>query len=52
LRNKDLSDLYASPDIRVVKSWRMRWSGHVAHVVEHIQNLVRETWRKKRTWKT
>jgi hypothetical protein len=25
----------------------MRWAGHVAHVVEHMQCLDRETWRKK-----
>ena len=31
LHNKELSDLYSLPDIvRVVKSRRMRWAGHVA----------------------
>ena len=31
LNNKELSDLYALPNIvRVVKSRRMRWAGHVA----------------------
>ena len=35
LHNKELSDLYSLPNIvRVVKSRRMRWAGHVAHVVE------------------
>ena len=33
LHNEDLSDLYSLPDIvRVVKSRRMRWAGHVARV--------------------
>jgi len=31
LRNEELSDLYTLPNIvRVVKSRRMRWAGHVA----------------------
>jgi len=31
LRNKELNDLYSSPNIvRVIKSRRMRWAGHVA----------------------
>ena len=33
LHNEELSDLYCSPDIvRVVKSRRMRWAGHVARM--------------------
>ena len=32
LHNEELSDLYSLPNIvRVVKSRRMRWAGHVAH---------------------
>jgi len=35
LHNKELSDLYSSPNIvRVIKSGRMRWAGHVARVGE------------------
>jgi len=35
LRNEELNDLYSSPNIvRVIKSRRMRWAGHVAHVGE------------------
>jgi len=31
LHNKELNDLYCSPNIvRVIKSRRMRWAGHVA----------------------
>jgi hypothetical protein len=35
LQNEELSDLYSLPNIvRVVKSRRMRWAGHVAHMGE------------------
>ena len=35
LHNEELSDLYSLPNIvRVVKSRRMRWLGHVAHMGE------------------
>jgi hypothetical protein len=33
LHNEELSDLYSLPNtVRVVKSRRMRWTGHVAHM--------------------
>jgi hypothetical protein len=35
LHNKELNDLYSSPNIiRVIKSRRMRWAGHVARLGE------------------
>ena len=35
LRNEELNDLYSLPNIvRVVKSRRMRWAGHVARMGE------------------
>jgi len=33
LHNDELNDLYSSPNIfREIKSRRMRWAGHVAHI--------------------
>jgi hypothetical protein len=35
LHNEELNDLYSSANIvRVIKSRRMRWAGHVAHMGE------------------
>jgi hypothetical protein len=34
LHNEELHILYSSPDIRQIKSRRMRWVGHVAHMGE------------------
>jgi hypothetical protein len=35
LHNKELHDLYSSPSIiRITKSRRMRWAGHVARMEE------------------
>ena len=35
LRNEELNDLYSKPNIvRVIKSRRMRWAGHVARMGE------------------
>jgi hypothetical protein len=33
LHNEELNDLYSLPNIiRVIKSRRMRWAGHIAHM--------------------
>jgi hypothetical protein len=34
LHNEELSDLYSSPNIRVIKSRRVKWAGHVARMGE------------------
>jgi hypothetical protein len=35
LHNEELRDLYSSPSIvRIIKSRRMRWAGHVARMVK------------------
>jgi hypothetical protein len=35
LHNEELCDLYPLPStIRIIKSWRMRWEGHVARIGE------------------
>jgi hypothetical protein len=35
LHNEELHNLYSSPSIiRIIKSWRMRWAGHVARMGE------------------
>jgi hypothetical protein len=34
LHNEELKDLYSLPIVRVVKSRRLRWAGHVAHMGE------------------
>jgi hypothetical protein len=41
LHNKEFHDMYSSPNnIRKIKSKRMRWAGHVAHMGEEsIQSL-------------
>jgi hypothetical protein len=34
LHNEELHNLYSSPDMRQIKSRRMRWAGHVARMGE------------------
>ena len=46
--NEELNDLYSSPNIvRVIKSRRMRWAGHVARMVEE-RGYIRSWWGKRR----
>ena len=41
LHNEELSDKYSSPDIvRVIKSTRMKWEGHVARMGERDRKSV------------
>jgi hypothetical protein len=38
LHSEELHNLYSSPNIiRHIKSWRMRWAGHVAHMGEEMK---------------
>jgi hypothetical protein len=44
LHNEELHDLYSSPNtIRVIKSSRMRWAGHVARMEKSIRGFGGET---------
>jgi hypothetical protein len=48
LHNEELNDLYSSPNIiRVIKSRRMRWEGHVARIGEG-RGAYRFWWRDLR----
>jgi hypothetical protein len=44
VHNEALNNLYASPNIiRVMKSRRVRWVGHVAHMGDMKNTLVRKS---------
>jgi hypothetical protein len=48
LHNEELRDLYSSPSIiRIIKSRRMRWAGHVARMGEK-RNAHRLLWESQR----
>jgi hypothetical protein len=41
LHNEELHNLYSSPNIiRMIKSWKIRWAGHVA-LMEETKNAYR-----------
>jgi hypothetical protein len=45
LQKQELNDLYSSPTIvRVMKSRRMRWAGHVARMEEGKGEVCTEFW--------
>jgi hypothetical protein len=47
LHNEELRDLYSSPSIiRIIKSRRIRWVGHVAHMGEKRKGRGKEATRK------
>jgi hypothetical protein len=48
LHNEELHDLYSSPSIiRIIKSRRMRWAGHVARMEEK-RNAIGCWWESQR----
>jgi len=48
LHNEELNDLYCSPNIVwVIKSRRMRWAGHVAHMGEE-RGCIGSWWETRR----
>jgi len=48
LHYEELNDLYSSPNIvRVIKSRRMRWAGHVARMGEE-RGYIRSWWRNRK----
>jgi len=48
LHNEELNDLYSSPNIvLVIKSRRMRWAGHVAHMGEE-RSCIGSWWENRR----
>ena len=54
LHNEDLNDLYSLPNIvRVVKSRRIRWAGHVARMgkIEGCTVLVGKSEGKRSLWR-
>jgi hypothetical protein len=45
VHNEELRDLYSSPSIiRIIKSRRMRWAGHVARMGENIIIIIIDYW--------
>ena len=53
LHNEELSDLYPLPNtVRVVKSRRMRWAGHVARMGEGrgVHRVLVENLRERHHW--
>jgi hypothetical protein len=54
LHNEELHDLYSSPNIvRVIKSIRMKWAGHVARIGrgEACRGFYWKTLRERNHWR-
>jgi hypothetical protein len=49
LHNEELHNLYSSPDIiNTIKSRRMSWAGHIAHVVQmFIETFVTKAYDRR-----
>jgi hypothetical protein len=49
LHNEELRDLYSSPSIiRIIKSRRMRWTGHVARMGRRRRTHIDYWWESQR----
>jgi hypothetical protein len=49
LHNEELRELYSSPNIiRIIKSRRMRWLGHVARIVDKNNPYSLLVWKARR----
>ena len=49
LHNEELNDLYSSPNVvRVIKSRRIRWAGHVARMGEEREGCIGSWWGNRR----
>jgi hypothetical protein len=49
LHNEELCDLYSSPSIiRIIKSKRMRWAGHVARMGRIGGTRIDYSWKSQR----
>ena len=52
LHSDELTELYSSQNIRMIKSKRMRWAGHVAHMGERRGVYRVLVGNPEITWKT
>jgi hypothetical protein len=51
LHNEELRDLYSSPSIiRIIKSGRMRWAGHVVRMASSVIDVLQANESRDATW--